>query len=193
VLSFVLLIVNLLFKWVDFSISNPISFWNIVFDTFKLIVFYYLVVAFVEEAAKHFNFLQSSVLYIKSVKDWVLYAIFIALWFSFIENLLYLWNYYVAYWTSFELVKLYFFRSVFSIIVHILSSSVVAYYFSKALILYRSRDLSFSYLKIFYFGLLISVLLHLTFDVFLTLDLIFVIFLYFIGGYLYVSSIFYND
>ncbi|MDR2411122.1 MAG: PrsW family intramembrane metalloprotease, partial [Candidatus Peribacteria bacterium] len=66
-------------------------------------------------------------------------------------------------------VKLYFFRSVFSTIVHILCSSVIAYYFSKALILYRDKDLSFSYLKIFCFGLVISVLLHLIFDVFLSL------------------------
>ncbi|MDR2411168.1 MAG: PrsW family intramembrane metalloprotease [Candidatus Peribacteria bacterium] len=64
---------------------------------------------------------------------------------------------------------MYFFRSTFSIIVHILSSSVIAYYFSKALILYRSKDLSFSYLKIFCFGLIISILLHLIFDVFLSL------------------------
>ncbi|MDR1945046.1 MAG: hypothetical protein LBQ59_02995 [Candidatus Peribacteria bacterium] len=53
--------------------------------------------------------------------------------------------------------------------VHILSSSVIAYYFSKALILYRDKDLSFSYLKIFCFGLVISILLHLIFDVFLSL------------------------
>jgi RsiW-degrading membrane proteinase PrsW (M82 family) len=193
VLSIILFSVNLLLKWADFSISNPVNFWNIIFDTFKLIIFYYLIVAFIEEAAKHFNFLQSSILYIKSVKDWVLYAIFVALGFSFIENLLYLRNYYEVYWINYELVKLYFFRSTFSIIVHILCSSVIAYYFSKALILYRSKDLSFSYLKIFCFGLVISILLHLIFDIFLSLWFIFVIFLYFIWGYLYVSSIFYKE
>jgi RsiW-degrading membrane proteinase PrsW (M82 family) len=193
ILSIILFFVNFSLKWVDFSISNPVNFWNIIFDTFKLIIFYYLIVAFIEEAAKHFNFLQSSILYIKSVKDWVLYAIFVALGFSFIENLLYLQNYYEIYWISYELAKLYFFRSTFSIIVHILSSSVIAYYFSKALILYRSKDLSFSYLKIFCFGLIISILLHLIFDVFLSLWFIFVIFLYFIWGYLYVSSIFYKE
>jgi RsiW-degrading membrane proteinase PrsW (M82 family) len=186
-------LLNFLLKWVDFSISSPINFWNIVFNTFKLIIFYYLIVAFIEEAAKHFNFLQSSVLYIKSVRDWVLYAIFVALGFSFIENLLYLWNYYSVYWTSFELLKLYFFRSTFSIVVHILSSSVIAYYFSKALILYRDKDLSFSYLKIFCFGLIVSIFLHLFFDVALSLGFMFIIFIYFVWGYLYVSGIFYKD
>lgn len=193
VLSLFLILLNFLLKWVDFSISSPINFWNIVFNTFKLIIFYYLIVAFIEEAAKHFNFLQSSVLYIKSVRDWVLYAIFVALGFSFIENLLYLWNYYSVYWTSFELLKLYFFRSTFSIVVHILSSSVIAYYFSKALILYRDKDLSFSYLKIFCFGLIVSIFLHLFFDVALSLGFMFIIFIYFVWGYLYVSGIFYKD
>lgn len=193
ILSFVLFIVNFLLQKVDFNIENPISFWNIIFNTFKLVIFYYIIVAFIEEASKHFNFLQSSVFYIKNVKDWVLYAIFVALWFSFIENMLYLYNYYLSSGLSFELIKLYFFRSAFSIMVHILSSSVLAYYFSRALILYRWKDLSFPYLKIFSFWLFISILLHLIFDVALTLWFVFIIFVYFIWGYLYVSSIFYKE
>lgn len=192
-LSIILYFLSLFFLKYDFSIANPISFWNIVFDTLKLIIFYYLIVAFIEETSKHFNFLQSSILYIKSVKDWVLYAIFIALWFSFVENILYLYNYYIAYWMWTELLKLYFFRSIFSVVVHVLSSSVIAYYFSKALLLYREKDLSFPYLKIFFVWLIISVLLHLFFNVFLVLGFTFVIFLYFIGWYLYVSSIFYKE
>ena len=193
ILGLVLFLINLLLIKFDFAIDTPVMFGSIIFDTFKLIVFYYLVVAFIEEAAKHFNFLQSSVLYIKSVKDWVQYWIFVALWFSFIENLLYLYNYFSVYWISYELAKLYFFRSAFSVVVHILSSSVVAYYFSKALILYREKDLSFSYLKIFSYWILISIILHLIFDVFLTLWFISIAFLYFIWWYLYVSSIFYKD
>lgn len=192
-LSIILYFLSIFFLKYDFSIENPISFGNIVFDTLKLIIFYYLIVAFIEETSKHFNFLQSSILYIKSVKEWVLYAIFIALWFSFVENILYLYNYYIAYWMWTELLKLYFFRSIFSVVVHVLASSVIAYYFSKALLLYREKDLSFPYLKIFFVWLIISVLLHLFFNVFLVLGFTFVIFLYFIGWYLYVSSIFYKE
>jgi RsiW-degrading membrane proteinase PrsW (M82 family) len=107
--------------------------------------------------------------------------------------MLYLYNYYIVYWINSELLKIYFFRSAFSVIVHILSSSVVAYYFSKALLLYRDKDLSLPYLKIFSYWLLISILLHLIFDVALTLGFSIVMFLYFIGGYLYVSSIFYKE
>ncbi len=192
-LSLVVFVLNILFSQFNFFISDSISFWNIIFNSFKLIVFYYLIVAFIEESSKHFNFLQSSVLQIKTIKDWVLYAIFIALWFALIENMLYLYNYYITYWVTSELLKIYFFRSVFSVIVHILASSVVAYYFTKALLLYREKDLSLPYLKIFSFWIFISILLHLVFDIALTLGFSFIMFIYFIWGYLYVSSIFYKD
>jgi RsiW-degrading membrane proteinase PrsW (M82 family) len=192
-LSFVIFLLNIIFTKFDFAISESITFGNIIFNSFKLIIFYYIIVAFIEESSKHFNFLQSSVLYIKSVKEGVLYAIFVALGFSLIENMLYLYNYYSTYWVNWELLNIYFFRSIFSVIVHILSSSVVAYYFSKALLLYRQKDLSLSYLKIFSFWLLISILLHLFFDVALTLWFTVIMFFYFIWGYLYVSSIFYGE
>ncbi len=191
-LSLAVFFSNFLLKIIDFPISETISFGNIVFNTFRLIIFYYLIVAFIEESSKHFNFLGSSALEIKSIKSGVESAIFIALWFSFIENLLYLYNYFIIYSLDFQFVKLYFFRSVFSVIVHILCSSIVAYYFSKALLLYREKELSFPYLKIFVFGLIVSIFLHLFFDVALSLGFSLVLFIYFIWGYLYVSSIFYK-
>lgn len=193
ILSIIVFVSNFLFKFINLPISNSISFWNIVFDSFKLIVFYYLLVAFIEESSKHFNFLQSSVLQIKTVKDGVLYAIFVALWFSLIENILYLYNYYITFWVTSELIQIYFMRSLFSVIVHVLSSSVIAYYFSRALLLYREKDLSLAYLKIFSYWLFVSILLHLFFDVSLTLWFTSIMFLYFIWGYLYVSSIFYRE
>lgn len=192
-LSIWVYVFNLLFSNINIPVSDPIYFWDIVFNSFKLIVFYYLLVAFIEESSKHFNFLQSSVLHIDSVKNWVLYAIFVALWFSLIENILYLYNFYSSYWLTWELTQLYFSRSIFSVIVHVLSSSVVAYYFSRALLLYREKDLSLPYLKIFFYWLFISILLHLFFDVALTLGFSIIVFLYFIWGYLYVSSIFYRE
>ncbi len=192
-LSLAVFFSNFLLKIIDFPVSDALSFWNIVFDTFRLIIFYYLIVAFIEESSKHFNFLGSSALEIKTIKSWVESAIFIALWFSFIENLLYLYNYFITYSLDFQFVKLYFFRSVFSVIVHVLCSSIVAYYFSKALLLYREKDLSFPYLKIFIFGLIVSIFLHLFFDVALSLGFSLVLFIYFIWGYLYVSSIFYKE
>jgi len=47
---------------------EQVGFKDIIFDTFKLVVFYYFIVAFIEETSKHFNFIQSSILYIDSIK-----------------------------------------------------------------------------------------------------------------------------
>ena len=184
---------NYILDFINFDIKEGINFWNIVFNSLKLIVFYYFIVAFIEEASKHFNFVQSSVLEIDTVKNWVLYAIFVALGFALIENMLYLYNYYTQVGLNWELLKLYFMRSTFAVIVHVLSSSIVAYYFSKALLKYKEKDLSFPYLKIFLFGLFVSIMLHMIFDVALTLWFWSVMFVYFIWGYLYVSGIFYSD
>jgi RsiW-degrading membrane proteinase PrsW (M82 family) len=184
---------NYILDIINFDIKHGINFWNIVFNSFKLIIFYYFIVAFIEEASKHFNFLQSSVLEIDSIKNWVLYAIFVALGFALIENMLYLYNYFIQYGLSWELLKIYFMRSTFAVIVHVLSSSIVAYYFSKAFLEYKWKDLSFPYLKVFLFGLFISIMLHMIFDVALTLGFWGVMFIYFIWWYLYVSWIFYNE
>lgn len=192
-MSVIIFWLNYILDFVNFDIKDWINFGNIIFNSLKLIVFYYFIVAFIEEASKHFNFVQSSVLEIDSVKNWVLYAIFVALGFALIENMLYLYNYYIQVGLNSELLKLYFMRSTFAVIVHVLSSSIVAYYFSKALLKYKEKDLSFSYLKIFLFGLFVSVILHMIFDVALTLWFWSIMFVYFIGWYLYVSWIFYSD
>ncbi len=173
--------------------SNNIYFWNTIFNTFKLIIFYYVLVAFIEETSKHFNFLGISVLNIRKIEDWVLYAIFIALWFSFIENILYFYNLYLSDWISFELTKTYFFRSVFSIMVHVFASSVIAYFFTKAYLKYKSEKKFFPYLKTFFIWFSIAILLHFIFDFALTLWFGFIIIIYFVVWYLYVSSIFYRE
>ena len=179
--------------FIDFQIQNSSSFWWIIFDTFRLIIFYYLIVSFIEEASKHFNFLQSSIFSLENVKSWVENAIFVALWFSFVENILYLYNFYEKFWLNFWLVKIYFFRSIFSVIVHVLCSSIVAFYFSNAYISYKEKWLIFPYFKIFFFGFFFAVLLHLIFDISIVFGINIVLFLYFIWWYLYVSSIFYKE
>lgn len=174
------------------SWSN-IYFWETLFNTFKLIIFYYVLVAFIEESSKHFNFIGASILDIKDINSWVIYAIFVALWFSFIENILYFHNLYLQYWISFELTKTYFFRSIFSIMVHVFCSSVIAYFFTKAYLEYKKQNKIFPYLKTFFTWLSIWIFLHFFFDFSLTIWFSFVIILYFVIWYLYVSSIFYRE
>lgn len=195
IISVVFYLLNLVSTDIWF-LNNQIEniyFWETLFNTFKLIIFYYVLIAFIEEASKHFNFIWTSILDIKNVQDWVIYAIFIALGFSFIENILYFNNLYIQSWLSFELTKTYFFRSIFSIMVHVFCSSVIAYFFTKAYLLYKKQNKLFPYLKTFLIGLSIWILLHFIFDFAITIGFSFVIILYFVIWYLYVSSIFYKD
>lgn len=173
--------------------SAGVNFWETIFNTFKLIIFYYVLIAFIEEWSKHFNFIGTSILDIKNVKQWVLYAIFVALWFSFIENILYFYNLYISSGISFELTKTYFFRSIFSIMVHVFASSVIAYFFTKAYLSYKEKKQLFPYIKTFFIWLSIWILLHFFFDFAITIGFSFIIILYFVVWYLYVSSIFYTD
>ena len=198
IISFSFYFINILadnFQFLNNSIWNnsQVYFWNTVFNTIKLIIFYYILVAFIEEVSKHFNFIWVSILDIKKVEDWVLYAIFVALGFSFVENILYFYYLYSGYWINFELVKSYFFRSVFSLMLHVFASSVIAYYFSKAYLKYKKEWKIFPYLKIFFIWLTIAILLHFIFDFSLTLGFGFIVILYFVIAYLYISSIFYRE
>lgn len=195
-LSFSFYLFNIISKNIDFVTSindNSIYFWDIVFNSFKLIVFYYLIVWFIEEASKHFNFLWTSFLYITSVKSAVKYSIFIALWFSFIENILYFYSSYLSLWLSLNLVKIYFLRSIFSVSVHVLSSSVVSYYFTKALFIYRKHKINLNFLKLFFKWLILWIFLHAIFDITITYGYSFIIPLYTIFWYFYITSIFYRN
>ncbi len=198
IISFVFYLINLL-SWQFSFLNNPLEyswniyFWNTIFNTIKLIIFYYVLVAFIEEASKHFNFVWISILDIKKIEDWVIYAIFVALWFSFIENILYFYSLYISNWIDFELTKLYFFRSIFSIMVHVFCSCVIAYFFTKAYLRYKQENKLFPYLKIFLIWLSAWIILHFIFDFAITLGFTLIIIIYFIVWYLYVSSIFYKQ
>lgn len=165
---------------------------GVINSSIQFVIFYYLVVAIIEEAAKHFNFLPSSLEWIQTVQTGVLYAIFVALGFSFIENILYLYAQYSQNWFWNDFVSTYFFRGVFSVIVHVLCSSVIGYYFSKAFLLYKDKKLLFPYIRVLCIGLFWWVLLHSVFDISLTFGLSIVIVLYFLWGYFYITKLLYR-
>jgi len=183
------------FPGLDLSIEEW-SWWTfsgIAFNSLKLVIFYYFIVWIIEELAKHFNFLSTSELKIDSIKSWVLFSIFVALGFSFIENILYFKVIYETYSLSWQLVSTYFFRSIFSVFVHVLCSSVLAYAFTKAYLSYKKSFNNFFFIKTFLIWVSYSILLHSIFDVSLSLWFTFIVFLYFIWAYLYITSIFYKE
>jgi len=185
-------IFSLIWVWTKEILNWP-TFWDISFNTLKLVIFYYILIAFIEESSKHFNFLQSSVLQIKTVQQGVLYAIFVALGFALIENILYLRQIYSTWGFNSEFFSTYFYRSIFSLMVHVLSSALVWYYFSKSYLQNSCKYLSINSAKSIFIWLFLWVLFHFIFDLSITLGFSFVIILYFVWGYLYISSIFYKE
>jgi hypothetical protein len=176
--------------WFKTSLTNFPEFWKIVFNSFYLVIFYYLIIWLLEELSKFFSFNFSKNFQIVSPREWVLFAIFTALGFSFLENILYFHTLFQSYWIWKQFLAVYFSRNLFSVFLHIICSSIFAYFFSLA---YLKRDNTFKYIKLLFWGFVLSVFFHSIFDIFLTFDFTFIIFLYFIWWYFYISSIFYRE
>ncbi len=196
--SIIISIFIYLFNYFDFfdktlNETSSISFWNTIFNSLKLMIFYYILVWILEEISKHFNFLQTSFLHISNIKEGILYSVFVALWFSFIENILYFYNIYSILWFSSELVTTYFLRSIFSVFVHIFASFIIWYYFSKAYLDFKKNWKNFEYIKIFLSWIFLWILVHSIFDISLSLGFSFIIFLYFIFWYFYMWKILLKD
>lgn len=165
------------------------SFWKIAFNSLSLVIFYYIIIWLIEELSKFFSFNYSKNFSIISVKEWVLFWIFTALWFAFFENILYFHTILKNYSIWKEFLWVYFSRNLFSVFLHIICSSIFSYFFSYAYLNFYSK---FKYIKLLFIWFFLSVLLHSLFDIFLTLNFTFVVFLYFIWGYFYLSYIFYS-
>lgn len=169
-----------------------LSFWDVVFNSFKLVVFYYLVIAILEELSKFFCFNYSKLFSVNNIKQSVLYAIFVALWFAFFENMLYFKKLYELHWIWKDLVVVYFLRNIFSVVLHVLCSSVLAYYFSLVYLKFKER-LNLEFIKMLFVWFFLAIVLHWLFDIFLTFNLTFFVFIYVIGAYFYLTYIFYKD
>lgn len=167
---------------------SPI-FWDAIFNTLKLLVFYYVTVAFLEESIKHLSFLSSSAFQIDTMRKWVLYAIFIALGFSFFENILYAAKALEeqGFWLKLAIIIL--FRSIFSLFIHVFSSAILWYFFAKAYLLFLPKKSYKGALLSIVLWLTLSILVHFSYDFLLTLGYSSFIFIYFIMGYFSISKI----
>lgn len=180
-----------MFGW---EIKNPVNIWKAVFNTVWLVLLYYIIVWLLEESSKHFNFIPSSLLSSDNIWKWVLYWVFIALWFWFIENILYLFNITLEHWYSWDFYSTLIFRWIFSLFVHILCSSIVTFWFIKIYLKSTWNQLSqFSYIKWLLFAFIFSIFVHAIYDISLTLWFSFIIFIYLVFWYLYMTKIFYKE
>ena len=178
------------------TLSNGgVTLQNTAFNTLKLVFFYYVIIAIIEEVSKHFCVITSSVTAVDSIKKWVLFSIFIALGFGFIENILYIKNIAEQSWGwSSSVVTTWIFRSIFSLMTHIICSVLVGLYFSRALLLqYIDTPKLLSYIKTLLSGFILSILVHAIFDISLTIGFTGIIFIYFFAWYLGITKIFYEE
>jgi len=169
------------------------SFWKYVFSTFQTVLLYYLIVGILEEVSKHFSFLWSSFIDMDSIKKWALLSVFIALWFWFIENILYLSSILSSKGLGSDVVTTWIFRSVFSVFVHIFCGMIVASSFGKSLFLPANIGRIGRYIKVFLVWVLISIVLHAVYDVTLTFGFTMIIFIYLLIGYFYCTKVFYKE
>lgn len=174
------------------TMEVSVSFSEIIFNSVKLVIFYYLLIGILEELSKFLFFSYGKKFYILSSQQWVIYAIFIALWFAFIENILYFQSLYQSYGWGRELISTYFLRNIFSVFLHILCSSIFAYYFSLMYLKFKN-NYNLQFIRMMFVGFLLAILFHACFDLFLTFNLTIFIFLYIIGWYFYLTYIFYKE
>lgn len=172
--------------------DTSLDFSWIALNSVRLVIFYYLFIAIIEELSKHINFLGYSINIIDSAQKWVMYAIFVTLWFVFIENMLYLYHIYLQSNISWEFFKVYLFRFVFSLMVHVFCSSLLAYRFSKAYLNNKSI-FTYNFLKTTFIGIALAVSFHAFFDISLTYWWSFMMIIYFLVGYFYLTGVFYRE
>lgn len=167
------------------ALSSPLRLEGAVYASAAAVVLYYVLVAASEEAVKHFGFLAGYSPDADTLARAVIAGMFVALGFSFVENILYLANiassgslFSGLYWQTLG------YRSVFSTLLHVTCSAVLAAAFYRAFI--EKTPAPFTrYLVV---GVGASVLAHAVFNSSMVLGFPGIVFVYLVGGYLYITS-----
>lgn len=173
------------FPELNIEISDSIKFKEVAFSSIKLVLFYYVIVAIIEESSKYLNFLWTMFSPKEKFKKWIIYSIIVAFWFAVVENIIYVYNIYKDSGFSSELITTIFLRSIFSVSAHILFSVVISYFYLKE----ENKKIISKQVIIW---ILISIWLHVLYDVGLSTNIspIFPI-LYLIWSYLFITHVFY--
>jgi RsiW-degrading membrane proteinase PrsW (M82 family) len=164
----------------------------------------FMIVGVIEESMKYFSVKMVDDDYFQSIDDAIEFFIVAALGFSFSENILYFYNIWINEGVH-NLILPFLFRSSFSTFAHILFSGIFGYYYGIAqfakpilqeeLMAKRSKFTillhkitSIKKERLFHEqkmteGFLLAVFLHASFNIFLELNLIFMMIPFLIGGY----------
>jgi RsiW-degrading membrane proteinase PrsW (M82 family) len=176
----------------DFSDTYSVSLWNYIFSWFGSIVWYYIVVSILEEGSKYIGALSYA--WKKNFETYTSYIILcacIALGFSFFENIIYSYVYLIKNGISATFLEFIFFRSIFSIALHLLSSMIFASAFWC--ILHPLPHFKRRHILWFIWLWLWAILSHTLFDVALTYNKVGLIILYVFALYIFMSSLTLQD
>jgi hypothetical protein len=158
------------------DISADIVVSRVYFTSFLSIVSYYMITAFGEELSKYLHFSQVFQTGQTSKHSALLWIIFVALWFVFLENILYCFS---LVSTSPE--KLYgtiLFRSLFSLILHVLCSVV-----------FLQAFLIFSHISKSLILACVAISIHTLFNVSVSFGFMPVVLCLFVWGYFYICKV----
>ncbi len=203
------------FPWINaFQYTHPFKDDLIGFQTFGLVpldvIFTFMLVGVIEETAKLWAVKLTQKKFICSIDDAIEMSIMAALGFSFAENILYFYN--IMSMRGVEGIWYPFiFRSLFSTFAHIMFSGILGYYYGLAhfaddvlkekynqrkwplvrgfaKILHCKKDVVFHEEKIAQ-GLLIAIILHAIFNIFLEMNWTFLLVPFLTGGYIYLNHL----
>lgn len=198
------------FRVADFYKNDVIGFSNLMLLPLSVIITF-MMVGVIEEVLKLFSVKIADDDEIKDIDDSIEFFILAALGFSFTENILYFYNIWITQGAS-NLFMPFLFRSSFSTFAHLMFSGVLGYYYGIAhfagAILQEEikskrkfytrilhRTLSVRRIKLFHEelileGLLIAVGLHAIFNIFLEMNLTFLIVPFLVSGYITLNYLF---
>lgn len=169
------------------ALSESIHSGSFVFSWLWAIVWYYLIISLLEEGMKYFSSLNISwERKTLSFEKMLVCSAVIALGFSFFENILYAYSYMKHNWVDGGLLHIVFFRSLFTISLHVLSSMILAAWFYMIIMLSgkynKTRIMFLSFASL-------GIISHALFDVAITFGYIGVVFLYIFFLYILVGYI----
>lgn len=163
-----------------------VLFWDLLFVSVGSIISYYIIISFLEEWMKYIGVLGFSGReeYFWVFQKYICMSACIALGFAFFENILYVGNFISHKGITDGLISLVLFRSLFTIILHLMSSMLFAMGFWYII------HFSIDYLKHTILFILLSFLAlasHSFFDVALSFEYIGYIFFYILALYFFLS------
>ena len=198
------------FNFADNYETDIIGFSNLTVLPLGILITF-MIVGIIEEVMKLLAVKISDDDEIRSIDDSIEFFILAALGFAFIENILYFYNIWITQ-GGHQILLPFLFRSSFSTFAHIMFSGILGYYygvahFAKPILQEEIRQnrhhwtkwlhkvFNWRTTKVFYQekmleGILIAASLHAIFNIFLEMNLTFMIVPYLVAGYIALNYLF---